>query len=199
MIDFIDWDEVPEVMSKEQFYQICHISKTTAGMLLKSGKVPSEYCSKPRCYKIKKQDVMKYLENRVVFPNAYSAPKGWYSGTYENSLPKDLPESDLKRMRNFYENLLMDCPDILTTMDVVKLTGYGKSTVNDWCNHDILMHFRKSYYNHIPKRFLIDFFCSLYFRSITRKTKWHLKTLSHFEAILREEKSREWWEGRKKR
>ena len=74
MIDFIDWDEVPEVMSKEQFYQICHISKTTAGMLLKSGKVPSEYCPKPRCYKIKKQDVMKYLENRVLRKSSYGLP-----------------------------------------------------------------------------------------------------------------------------
>ena len=67
MIDFIDWDDVPEIMSKEQFYQICHISKTTAGMLLKSGKVPSEYCSKPRCYKIRKQDLWNIWKTELYF------------------------------------------------------------------------------------------------------------------------------------
>ena len=37
----LNWDSVPEVMNKEQFFRICHISKSTALHLLKSGKVPS--------------------------------------------------------------------------------------------------------------------------------------------------------------
>ena len=32
----IDWDSVPEVMNKEQFFRICHISRSTALHLLKS-------------------------------------------------------------------------------------------------------------------------------------------------------------------
>ena len=32
----VNWDSVPEVMNKEQFFQICHISKSTALYLLKS-------------------------------------------------------------------------------------------------------------------------------------------------------------------
>ena len=35
----VNWDSVPEVMNKEQFFRICHISKSTALHLLKSGKV----------------------------------------------------------------------------------------------------------------------------------------------------------------
>ena len=53
----INWNEVPDVITKEQFYRICHISKSTALYLLKSGAVPCEYSGKKtRCYKIKKDD-----------------------------------------------------------------------------------------------------------------------------------------------
>ena len=29
----VNWDSVPEVMNKEQFFRICHISKSTADLL----------------------------------------------------------------------------------------------------------------------------------------------------------------------
>ena len=32
----VNWDSAPEVMNKEQFFRICHISKSTALHLLKS-------------------------------------------------------------------------------------------------------------------------------------------------------------------
>ena len=65
-------------MNKDQFYRLCHISKSTALHLLKSGKVPCEWTGKKtRCYKIKKEDVRAYLEERAVYPELYSAPRGW--------------------------------------------------------------------------------------------------------------------------
>ena len=79
----VNWDSVPEVMNKEQFFRICHISKSTALHLLKSGKVPCEWSGKKtRCYKIRKEDVKAYLEERAIFPELYSAPKGWYGTHY---------------------------------------------------------------------------------------------------------------------
>ena len=61
----INWDAVPDVITKDQLYRICHISKSTALYLLQSGKIPCEYTGrKTRCYKIKKEDVIAYLENR---------------------------------------------------------------------------------------------------------------------------------------
>ena len=79
----INWDAVPDVITKDQLYRICHISKSTALYLLQSGKIPCKYTGrKTRCYKIKKEDVIAYLENRKVFPESYSAPAGWYKGDY---------------------------------------------------------------------------------------------------------------------
>lgn len=58
----INWDSIPDIITKDQLYQICHISKSTALYLLRSGKIPCEYTrKKTRCYKIKKADVITYL------------------------------------------------------------------------------------------------------------------------------------------
>ena len=55
--ELINWDTVPGVMSKDQFYKLCHISKSTARYLLQAGKVPCQYtCKKARCYQIRKTD-----------------------------------------------------------------------------------------------------------------------------------------------
>ena len=65
----INWDEVLDIITKEQFYRNCHIGKSTALFLLKSGAVPCEYSGKKtRCYKIKKSDVQKYLKSKGKFP-----------------------------------------------------------------------------------------------------------------------------------
>ena len=108
----VNWDSVPEVMNKEQFFRICHISKSTALHLLKSGKVPCEWSGKKtRCYKIRKEDVKAYLEERAIFPELYSAPKGWYGTHYVARLSKELPEDTLRQMHGYYEKLLRKYPE----------------------------------------------------------------------------------------
>ena len=165
----IDWDKVPDVMTKEQFYKICHISKSTAMQLLKNGKVPCEWSGKKtRCYKIKKEDVKEYLNKRAIYPELYSAPKGWYETHYVARLSKELSEETLSLMNEYYTKLL-------------DLTGYAKTTVNKWCNQGQLKSFRKGQLYYIPKIFLADFFCSLTFRSITRKSRWRVQTLNDFQ------------------
>ena len=111
----VNWDSVPEVMNKEQFFRICHISKSTALHLLKSGKVPCEWSGKKtRCYKIRKENVKAYLEERAIFPELYSAPKGWYGTHYVARLSKELPEDTLRQMHGYYEKLLRKYPDVVT-------------------------------------------------------------------------------------
>lgn len=89
----INWDSIPDIITKDQLYQICHISKSTALYLLRSGKIPCEYTGKKtRCYKIKKADVITYLEKRKVFPESYSAPAGWYKGNYAVKMSAEVPE-----------------------------------------------------------------------------------------------------------
>lgn len=116
----IDWNSVPDVMNKDQFYRLCHISKSTALHLLKSGKVHCEWSGKKtRCYKIKKEDVKAYLEERAVYPELYSAPRGWYGSHYVARLSAELPEEVLRKMHDYYAGLLKKYKDVVTVQEIV--------------------------------------------------------------------------------
>lgn len=171
MIHAIDWQTVPDVITKEQFYQICHISKSTAAYLLRSGKVPCEYNGKKtRCYKIRKADVQKFLAERAVLPELYTAPKGWRGNDADN---RELPASLAKAMRDFFAMRIKDKADVLTAQEVAALTGYGRKTISRWCRDYGLKHFTIGTTCHIPKVFLLDFFCSPCFCSVYPKSAWH--------------------------
>ena len=186
MNEAINWDSIPDIITKDQLYQICHISKSTALYLLRSGKIPCEYTGKKtRCYKIKKADVITYLEKRKVFPESYSAPAGWYKGNYTVKMSAEVPEQTLKNMKLYYTELFAQYPDVLTATEISKVIGYGTTSINNWCNRGVLKSFCKGQLFYIPKIFLIDFFCSLTFRSITRKSLWHIQTLNDFSRKMK--------------
>ena len=190
----INWDSIPDVITKDQLYQICHISKSTALYLLRSGKIPCEYTGKKtRCYKIKKSDVITYLEKRKIFPESYSAPAGWYKGNYSIKLETKIPENALKNMRQYYTEMLAQYPDVMTATEVSTIIGYGKTTVNNWCRKGHLKAFKRNNMNHIPKVYLIEFCYSKYFRTITRKSDWHIRALQEFSRwqVMRGLKTKE--------
>ena len=190
----INWDSIPDIITKDQLYQICHISKSTALYLLRSGKIPCEYTGKKtRCYKIKKSDVITYLEKRKIFPESYSAPAGWYKGNYSIKLETKIPENALKNMRQYYTEMLAQYPDVMTATEVSTIIGYGKTTVNNWCRKGHLKAFKRNNMNHIPKVYLIEFCYSKYFRTITRKSDWHIRALQEFSRwqVMRGLKTKE--------
>ena len=190
----INWDSIPDIITKDQLYQICHISKSTALYLLRSGKIPCEYTGKKtRCYKIKKSDVITYLEKRKIFPESYSAPAGWYKGNYSIKLETKIPENALKNMRQYYTEMLAQYPDVMTATEVSSIIGYGKTTVNNWCRKGHLKAFKRNNMNHIPKVYLIEFCYSKYFRTITRKSDWHIRALQEFSRwqVMRGLKTKE--------
>ena len=177
----INWDDVPDVITKDQLYRICHISKSTALYLLQSGKIPCEYTGrKTRCYKIKTEDVIAYLENRKVFPESYSAPAGWYKGEYTVQMGEQISQIVLEHLRLYYIELLSDYPDVLTTQVVSEIISYGKTSINNCCNQGYIKFFQKNNVNHIPKVYLAGFFCSTYFRTTTRKLPRYIRTLQGF-------------------
>lgn len=185
----INWEEIPDIITKDQLYRICHISKSTARYLLQSGKY---YTGKQtRCYKIKKEDVIAYLEDRKIFPEAYAAPKGWYKGYYEIKMEIHLPPEALEEMHEYYTDLLSQYKDVLTVFEVCKITGYCKTSINNWCGSGHLKAFKRHSINHIPKIYLIEFLCSPYCRSITRKSDWHIKTLKRFPSWRRQRQMQE--------
>lgn len=82
--------------------------------------------------------------NRKVFPESYSAPAGWYKGDYTVQMEKQVPPIVQEHLRLYYTELLSGYPDVLTTQMVSKITGYGKTAINNWCNQGHIKSFRKT-------------------------------------------------------
>ena len=80
-----------------------------------------------------------------------------------------MTDATLKLLHEYYDDLLSDYKDVISSQEVVKLTGYAKSTITNWCGKGRLKHFIKNNTYYIPKVFLIEFFCSPYFRSISAR------------------------------
>ena len=60
--EFIDFDSIPETISKDQFCKICHMSKKTATKYLGSVIPYSDNGKKTHRYSITKADLISFLE-----------------------------------------------------------------------------------------------------------------------------------------
>ena len=182
MNDYVNWDKVPDVMSKEVFYKVCHISKATALELLESGKVPSQHSDNPSRYLIKKEDVMKYMAERKTF----SSPCIDYShnSRHFHSQHQPLTEEIVILMYDFYTELFKDQPLSFSVKELVALTEYRKATIVSWCEKSILSSTKSKDGYIISKSAFIDFLCSERCQAIVTKSRWHKKVLYDFEQSI---------------
>ena len=179
----------PEAVSKDQFYQIAHISKATALHLLQNGLVPcKDTGKKTRRYTIRTDDIIFYLIDRELHPEVYRAPDRWYqerSGhynsrvTYRNELTR-LSEEERASFRKYMEDELCQYGDLLTVVEVAEAIGYCDSSLHRWCNAKKLKSFNISGKFLIPKISLVDFLVSQYSFDITRKTWKHTLLIKGF-------------------
>ena len=132
-------DEYPEYITKEQLYQICHISKKSAQNLLESGEIPCiDSGRKTHRFLIATADVVDYLQRRD------SAPR---------------PAADETAIEKIRAALAL-YPDVLSVAQVSELTGRRSSTVTKWCRLNYIENIYAGGKNHIPKASLADFLVS---------------------------------------
>lgn len=149
----------PPVITKEQFYRICNISKKTAAHLLDNGLVPCvNNGKKTRKYNINLKDVIEYLETREVDPGKYAAPYGWYKAKMMPG-PKRLVLSkvNIRKIQQYFKNLLSVCPDVLSIAQVSEITGYSTTSILRWINKGYLKRFDLGNHFVIPKTWLLEF------------------------------------------
>ena len=165
-------------------HQICHISKRTCLYLLESGIVPSiDSKKKTHRFKIKTVDVIEFLKKRDLCSDYYRVPAGYYA-TRKKSFAEILSADELKRIHLFFENLLFDYPDVMSTEEVALFTGYNKNTIAKWCNKDFLQHFFIQQKFRIPKEYLLNFLTSEYFFLITDKSQTHKSFIAQIAQLL---------------
>ena len=167
--------QYPEHMTKEQMYQVCHISKKTCLFLLQSGLVPClDSGKKTRRFKIEAADVIRYLEDRE-----RKRVKGKSRRKKRRKQGTDTPSPSVTGidpciMREFYEAELEIYPDdVLTTKQISEFTGYSHSSVVRWCNKQYLQNFYIRHRFYVPKEYLLDFFVSRHFINISVKSEIH--------------------------
>lgn len=187
------YDEIrkkyPSRISKDQFYQIAHISKATALYLLQSGLVPCrDTGKKTRRYSIHIDDVIRYMIDRELHSDHYRASAGWYATRSGNYAPRltysitlsALNDKERKLFKNMVDQSLYPYNDLLTVLEIAELTGYCTTTIIRWCNTKHLQSFSISGKYFIPKISLSEFMISRYCFSINRKSWKHLLLIKEF-------------------
>ena len=77
-----------------------------------------------------------------------------------------------------------------TTKEISEILGLSIKTIQKLIRTRQLKAFKRSNVNYIPKIYLIEFFCSPYCRSVTRKSDWHIRTLKRFPSWRSQKYSR---------
>ena len=134
----------PDVITKDQFYRICHISKKTAFYLLDNGLVPCTNSGKQtRKYKIRLDDVIAFLDAREIKPAAFKVPDNFYKGSvynlYGSSIKRLSKNKDI--LRTFLNKQIADYDDIISPSMVSEITGYSTKTIALWCEKGKLKSF----------------------------------------------------------
>lgn len=160
-------------LSKEQFCKLCHISKSTALRLIKSGTVPAiDTKKRTKRYLIAQSDAETYLceRNRNPFQFVSDVQRNMQSyGAYQEFSPENSVK--LRRIAAFE---WMACPDVLSASDISILLGYRIETIYRWRKHLGLNGYTISGKLYFPKALLLDFVASPEFHGIKQKTRQHI-------------------------
>ena len=190
---FKDYEEIkkvyPKTMSKDQFYKVAHISKSTALFLLQTGLVPcKDSKKKTRRYTIKTKDVISYMQERIVSPEKFRAADGWYLTRSGYGKSKDTGKDKLmsltpeqcELLRQYFENELTDYNDVMTTYELATFLGYCRTSVIRWCNQKQLKSFSISGSLLIPKISAAEFLASPKAHCINTKSFRHKLFIEDF-------------------
>ncbi|MDR1002836.1 MAG: hypothetical protein LBL82_06180 [Oscillospiraceae bacterium] len=167
----------PKTVTKEQFYQVCHIAKKTATYYLEQGLIPCRDSGKrTRRFQIKTKDIVFFLEDRDRNPEKYYLPKHYDNpfllakerqknkAMQENGTQKPWklkPPNEVADYHVYLEKLFADYPDIITAQHILQVTGLSPAVSKGWCKRAEIRYVfsRGAYY--LQKSGVIDYLCSL--------------------------------------
>ena len=181
--------DYPETITKEQFYRIAHISKSTARWLLQSGLVPcKDSGKKTRRYTIKTEDAIEYLKIRAADPHRYDLPvvntPGSKARCREGYVHRDLfihmDAGQRALLRSWFEAYLEECDDLINVTTAARMLGYSQSAIVKWCVTGRVKAFLVSGKYLIPTICLIDYLMSAEAMCVCQKSFRHEILLKEF-------------------
>ncbi len=184
-------DQYSEVITMDQFYRICHISKRKAQWLLENGVIPCEDSGKKtRRFKIKLDDVIEFLELRDAGVLDDVMPVGIFSSA-EYGYPPKQPRTQLDKgaLQAFLLDCWVDAPDMLTVPQTVALCGYSVTTLERWFQKELLAGIRYRGMILLSKESLAEWLASNAGQSIQRQSIVHRELLEEFQTQEQEQKN----------
>ena len=165
----------PETVSKDQFYQICHISKKTAKYYLDNGFIPcKDSKKKTRCYQIKTKDIVSFLEDRDANPSKYYLPNHYKNpflpeeqrqhkrmprnGNYKDSY-KLKSANEVNDYQKYLSQQFFEYPDMMTSQHLRQITGHSITVIISWCKDKKVRYifYRNTYL--MQKKSVIKYLC----------------------------------------
>lgn len=175
-------EEHPEVISMEQFYRICRISKQKARWILENGVVPCrDSGKKTRRFQIRLEDVIVFLRKRDDGLLEGVIPVGGFSsGSGTVSQPQY--ELDSGELCSYLLEQWQAEPDMLTTKQAATLCGYTMYTMTRWAQDGLVkavLYYRKYL---VSKGSLAEFLSSGAGQGITAMSQTHRDLMDDFSA-----------------
>lgn len=174
-------EQYPEIISKDQLYRICHISKRKARWLLENGIIPCEDSGKQtRRFHIRLEDVITFLEQRDAGLLQEAIPSGIFSsGGRALEQPRQILDSGA--LAAFLLERWADAPEVLTVAQTASLCGYGPSTINRWVRDGLVEAVSYRSHNLIFKESLADRLASYEGQTISARSELHEELLEEFQ------------------
>lgn len=174
--------QYPEIISKDQLYRICHISKRKALWLLENGVIPCEDSGKQtRRFRIHLDDVITFLERQDAGLLNSEIPIGIFSsGEHPSTKPRQTLDSGA--LCAFLLGRWADAPDMLTSQQAASLCGYGPTTINGWVAKGIVKAVQYRGRNLIPKESLAERLASREAQLSSNRPEYYAELLEEFQT-----------------
>ena len=173
-------NQYPEVITMDQLYRICHISKRKARWLLENIIPCEDSGKKTRRFKIKLDDVIEFLELRDAGLLDDVMPVGIFSSGEYGYPPRQ--RLDNGALQAFLLDCWVDASDMLTVPQTASLCGYSAATIERWFQKDLLegIYYRGMIL--ISKESLAEWLASNGGQGIQRQSVVHRELVEEFQT-----------------
>ena len=190
----------PEYVSKNQLYVICRISKRSAKYLLDNGIIPCvDRGTKTWRYQVALKDIIEYLEKRdregasFIPRGAMNVSPMWRSKSISytkiRTTPPEIAAALENEVRQYFEYIFSDFPDVLTAYDLVEITGLSLSCLQRYLKKGAIKSLLVGQQHMIPKAYVLDFVSSKKFLGIESNSPDFNRVLGGFEIWQRAKSS----------
>lgn len=174
--------QYPEIISMDQLYRICHISKRKAKWLLENGVIPCKDSGKQtRRFQICLDDVITFLERREAGLLHENIPTGIFSSG-GRTLERPRQTLDSEALSAFFLERWADSADMLTAPQAASLCGYGTTAINRWIKEGTVNGVCYRGKNLISKKSLAEYLASQEGQLIPVRSMRYKELLEEFQA-----------------